>query len=89
MQPSSPYGDGFYYKDLEDLQQLLHLMLKQSLIGHEEITEALEKIILHCCKPFRRLRGTDEISLVPKLPQFLDAMSVFLKFDISRMENEF
>jgi len=76
----SPYSEGFYFKDLEVVMNLVEILIKGIEEGKQEYFQALQTLINHCKLDFRKEKSSDENNYVPLLPQFLEKFTPILKF---------
>jgi hypothetical protein len=77
--PESIYADGFYYKDLPVLKNIILQMYHKIQNGMDDMTDYLIMFIDHCKKRFRRAKASDEVSYRPQLPSFLEAFAEILR----------
>lgn len=77
----SQYAEGFYYKDLDKVIEIITLLHSQIQAGDDELIEPLCRLINHCKILFRKDKMSDETLYVPKLPEFLNVLNPILKPD--------
>ncbi|CAG9327086.1 unnamed protein product [Blepharisma stoltei] len=75
----SQYAEGFYYKDLDKVIEIIKLLNKGIEEGSKELVEPLCRLINHCKIQFRKEQMSDETLYVPKLPEFLNVLYPILK----------
>ena len=75
----SIYSDGFPYKELDKVIQIVGLLLDGIKAGSEELIDPLSRLITHCKKDFKKERMSDEFIYTPKLTEFLQSLTPIFK----------
>ncbi|OMJ83633.1 hypothetical protein SteCoe_15422 [Stentor coeruleus] len=75
----SVYAEGFPYKELDKVIQIVELLLEGIRAGSEELIDPLCRLITHCKKDFKKEKMSDEFIYTPKLSEFLQCLTPILK----------
>lgn len=68
----------FFYKNLEDLSNLISIMFKRVLEGKEELIVHINMLIYLCNKPFVKEKTSDELKCVPNTIALLNTICEIL-----------
>ena len=83
----SVYADGFSYKDLEKVIQIVGLLLDGIDSGSQELAEPLSRLITHCKKDFKKSKMSDEFIYTPKLSEFLQSLTPIFQANLENNIN--
>lgn len=79
----SSYSQGFPYKELDKVIQIVNLLLEDIHSGYEDLIEPLCRLITHCKKDFKKEKMSDEYVYTPKLAQFLQCLTPIFKQNLA------
>ena len=77
----SIYSDGFPYKELDKVIQIVGLLLDGIKSGSDELIDPLSILITHCKKDFKKEKMSDEFIYTPKLTEFLQSLTPIFQED--------
>ena len=77
--PTSEYANGFFYKDLTELKNVILQLFNKIQTGMDDLLPGLIMFVDHCKNPFQRIKASDEVTHRPLLPGFLDAFVEILR----------
>jgi cilia- and flagella-associated protein 69 len=80
----SVYADGFPYKELDLVIQIIQLLQEGIRDGSDELIDPLARLITHCRKDFKKEKMSDEFIYAPKLAEFLESLTPIFKSEIGR-----
>lgn len=78
----SGYSEGFHYKDLDKIIQIIQLLLDGIKAGSQELVDPLSRLINHCKKDFKKEKMSDEYIYNPKLSEFLQSLTPIFKEEL-------